>query len=119
MSAKCVIDPFACLGTGISGAAGDAATSAWDAVCKSFAEAAAGLLKAFGSAFAALPSINLYSAGISTAYGTCLAIAAVVSVLLIFGQVIRTAWTHDGSGLAQAVSGVAKAVLAWLLTASV
>jgi hypothetical protein len=26
---------------------------------------------------------------------------------LVFGQVIRTAWTHDGTGLAQALSGAA------------
>jgi len=88
-------------------------------VCKSFADAAADLLKAFGQAFAAMPTLSLTSAGINSAYATCLAIAATVSVLLIFGQVMRTAWTHDGSGMAQALSGTAKAVLAWLLTASV
>ena len=97
----------------------DAATSAWDAVCKSFADAAAELLKAFGQAFAALPTLNLASAGISSTYGICLAIAATVAALLVFGGVIRTAWTHDGSGIAQAVTGVAKAVLAWMLTAAV
>jgi hypothetical protein len=42
-----------------------------------------------------------------------------VAALLVFGGVIRTAWTHDGSGIAQAASGVAKAVLAWMLTAAV
>ena len=77
------------------------------------------LLKAFGQAFAALPTLNLDSAGISSTYGICLAIAASVAALLVFAGVIRTAWTHDGSGIAQAVSGVAKAVLAWMLTAAV
>ena len=116
---NCLLDPLTCLGNGVSGGAADAATSAWDAVCKSFAEAAAELLKAFGQAFAALPTLNLASAGISSTYGICLAIAATVAALLVFGGVIRTAWTHDGSGIAQAVSGVAKAVLAWMLTAAV
>ncbi len=88
-------------------------------MCKSFATAAAELLKAFGQAFAALPTLNLGAAGISGTYGTCLAIAGTVAALVIFGQVIRTAWTHDGSGLAQAGTGTGKAVLAWLLTAAV
>ena len=116
---NCLLKPLTCLGNGVSGGAADAATSAWDAVCKSFAEAAAELLKAFGQAFSALPTLNLASAGISSTYGTCLAIAATVAALLVFSGVIRTAWTHDGSGIAQAVSGVAKAVLAWMLTAAV
>jgi hypothetical protein len=116
---NCLLDPLTCIGNGISQGVNDAATSAWDSVCKSFASAAAELLKAFGQAFAALPSLNLASAGISSAYGICLAIAATVAALLVFGGVIRTAWTHDGSGIAQAVSGVAKAVLAWMLTAAV
>jgi hypothetical protein len=116
---NCLLDPLDCLGIGVSGGVNDAATSAWDAVCKSFASGAAELLKAFGQAFTALPTLNLASAGISSTYGICLVIGATVAALLVFGGVIRTAWTHDGSGIARAVSGVAKAVLAWLLTAAV
>jgi hypothetical protein len=116
---NCLLDPLGCLTSAASGGVSDAATSAWDAVCKSFADAAAELLKAFGHAFAALPSLNVESAGISSTYGISLAIAATVAALLVFAGVIRTAWTHDGSGIAQAVTGVGKAVLAWLLTAAV
>ena len=116
---NCLLDPLGCLTSAASGGVNDAATSAWDSVCKSFADAAAELLKAFGQAFAALPSLNLESAGISSTYGICLAIAATVAALLVFAGVIRTAWTHDGSGIAQAVTGVGKALLAWLLTAAV
>jgi hypothetical protein len=116
---NCLLDPLGCLTSAASGGVNDAATSAWDSVCKSFADAAAELLKAFGQAFAALPSLNLESAGISSTYGICLAIAASVAALLVFAGVIRTAWTHDGSGIAQAVTGVGKALLAWLLTAAV
>jgi hypothetical protein len=119
MSGKCFIHPLTCLTSQATGTAADAATSAWDLVCKSFATAAAELLKAFGQAFAAMPALNVYSAGISGTYGTCLAISGTVSALVIFGQVIRTAWTHDGSGLAQAATGTGKAVLAWLLTVAV
>jgi hypothetical protein len=116
---NCLLDPLGCLSSAASSDVNDAASSAWDSVCKSFAEAAAELLKAFGQAFAALPSVNLESAGISSVYGISLAIAAVIAALLVFAGVIRTAWTHDGSGIAQAVTGIAKAVLAWMLTAAV
>jgi hypothetical protein len=116
---NCLLDPLGCLTSAASGGVSDAATSAWDAVCKSFADAAAELLKAFGQAFAALPSLNLESAGISSTYGISLTIAATVAALLVFAGVIRTAWTHDGSGIAQAVTGVGKALLAWLLTTAV
>lgn len=119
MPTNCVFHPLTCLQSGATGVASDAATSAWDEVCKSFATGAADLLKAFGQAFTALPTLNLASAGISSTYGTCLAIAGTVSALVIFGQVMRTAWTHDGSGMAEALTGTVKAVLAWLLTAAV
>jgi hypothetical protein len=120
MSGNCLTEIFTCIiGNGIGGTVTNATSSAWDGVCKSFADAAAELLKAFAQAFAALPTLNLASAGISSTYGTCLAIAGTVAALVIFGQVIRTAWTHDGSGLAQAATGTGKAVLAWLLTAAV
>jgi hypothetical protein len=113
-------DPLSCGASIIGGAISSSAVpAAWDAVCKSFADAAAQLLAAFGKAFAALPDVRLSTAGITGTYGISLAIAGAVAALLVFGQVIRTAWTHDGSGLAQAVTGVAKAVLAWLLTAAV
>ena len=101
----CLLDPLGCLTSAAGSGASDAANTAWDAVCKSFADAAAQLLKAFGQAFAALPTVNLETAGISSTYGISLAIAAVVAALLVFTGVIRTAWTHDGSGIAQAVTG--------------
>ena len=115
----CLFDPLGCLTSAAVSGASDAATTAWDSVCKSFADAAAQLLKAFGQAFAALPTVNLETAGISAAYGISLAIAAVVAALLVFAGVIRTAWTHDGSGIAQAVTGTGKAILAWMVTAAV
>ena len=118
-AANCLLDPLGCLTSAAGSGASDAATTAWDSVCKSFASAAAELLKAFGQAFAALPTVNLETAGISSTYGISLAIAAVVAALLVFTGVIRTAWTHDGSGIAQAVTGVGKAILAWMVTAAV
>jgi hypothetical protein len=113
-------DPLSCGITIVGGAAADTAIpAAWDAVCKSFATAAAQLLSAFGKAFAAFPNVNPASAGISGTYGIALAIAATVVALLVFGGIIRTVWTHDGTGFAQAAVGVGKTVLTWLLTAAI
>lgn len=117
---SCITDPLGCAAHGTGSAAIAAVVpSAWDAICKSFAQAAAELLGAFGKAFAALPDVNPASAGISGVYGMSLALAAFVAALLVFGQIIRTAWTQDGSGLAQAVTGTGKAIIAWLATAAV
>jgi len=116
---NCLWDPFSCAKKAVGDVASAAIPSAWDAVCKSFAEAAGELLQAFGKAFVAIPDVKLTSAGIANTYGITLIIAGTVAALLIFGQVIRTAWTHDGNGLAQGVTGLGKAVLAWLLTAAV
>jgi hypothetical protein len=114
-----VWEPWTCGQQVIGGAANTAASQGWDAICQAFADAAGVLFKAFGEAFTHITDVNLASSGIASPYGIMLVIAFSVAALLVFGQVMRTAWTHDGSGLAQALSGVAKAFLAWLATASV
>jgi hypothetical protein len=118
-----ITDPAGCIGVVIGsmvgGAVGDVASSAWDQVCKSFADAASQLLGAFGKAFVAIPNVDLASAGIRNVYGISLGLAATVAALLLLGQVISTAFSHDGSALAQALTGVGKAALATLLTLSV
>lgn len=103
----------------VGGATSSAAPAAWDAICKSFANGAAELMRAFGDAFTRIPDLSLGRAGIASPYGISLMIGSVIAALLIFGQVIRTLWTRDGSGMAEALTGTAKAVLAWLLTTSV
>jgi hypothetical protein len=112
-------NPASCAASLITGSVASTVPDAWNAICKAFAQAASELLAGFGKAFAAIPDLNLASAGISTPYAYALALAGVVAGLLVFGQVIRTVWTHDGSGVAQLLTGVAKAVAAWLLTAAV
>jgi hypothetical protein len=99
--------------------AGGFVSSAWQQVCQSFADAASSLLKEFAKAFAAIPDPDLASAGIKSVFGVSLGIAAVVAALLLIGQVIRTGWTHDGSALVTAMTGIAKAALAFLLTVAV
>jgi hypothetical protein len=112
-------DPATCLPSILGGAASAAVPPAWDAICKSFADGAAALLKSFGEAFAALPDLSLGASGIAGPYAISLVIGSVIAALLIFGQVIRTLWTRDGTGMAEALAGTAKAVLAWLLTGAV
>jgi hypothetical protein len=100
-------------------AADSAAGSAWYAICQSFGDAATGMLQAFAKAFAAIPPVDLASGGVKSVYGLSMGIGAVVAALLLLGQVIRTAFTHDGSPLATAAAGAGKTVLAFLLTLSV
>jgi len=112
-------NPLGCVGSVIGGLTGDAVSSAWNDVCKSFADAASSLLSAFAKAFVAIPSINVTGAGVKNVYAMSAALAAVVCALLLIGQVIRTAVTHDGSALARGLTGVGKATLACLVTLSV
>jgi hypothetical protein len=107
-----ITDPLSCVGQ----LAGAAAGGAWDAICLSFAAAADTLLKAFARAFTAIPPVDLSSPGVKNVYAICLGIAAVIAALLLLGQVIRTALTHDGSGLAEGLAGVGKAAAAFMLT---
>ena len=61
------------LGTGVS----SVASSAWESVGRSFAEAAVSLLTEFAEAFVAFPQIDPRDAGIRSVYGISLGIAAV------------------------------------------
>jgi hypothetical protein len=112
-------DPASCPLTILGGATSAAVPPAWDTICKSFADAASALLQAFGGAFARLPDLSLGVSGIASPYGISVVIGSVIAALLIFGQVIRTLWTRDGTGMAEALTGTARAVLAWLLTGAV
>jgi hypothetical protein len=106
--------------TGIPGSiVSSIAGSAWDAVCASFADAATTMLKGFAEGFAVFPSINPADAGITSVYSISLGIAALVAALLLLLQIARTVITHDGTALAQAITGLGKSVLAFLLTLSV
>ena len=83
------------------------------------ADAAAQILGAFGKAFVAIPPVNLGSGGVRNVYAISLGLAAAIAALLLLGQVIRTAVTHDGGGLAQGLTGIGKAALASLLTLTI
>lgn len=112
-------DPVTCAERSFGSAVASAVPAAWGAICKSFAQAAADVLTTFAHAFTSIPSVTPGAAGIHSVYIVSLGLAAFVAVLLVFGQVIRTAWTADGSGLAQALTGGGKTVVAWMATAAV
>lgn len=112
-------DPVTCAERSFGNAVASAVPSAWSAICKSFAQAAADVLTTFAHAFTSIPSVAPGAAGIHSVYIVSLGLAAFVAVLLVFGQIIRTAWTADGSGLAQALTGGGKTVVAWMATATV
>lgn len=116
---SCFTNPAACVAGFIADAGGKIASGAWEAVCKSFADAAASLLGEFAKAFVSIPPVDLTSDGVRSAYGVSLGIAGMVAGILILAQVIRTAVTHDGSPVAQAVVGLGKALLAFTLTLTI
>lgn len=114
-------DPIGCVTGSITNTVGgaivgDVASAAWDSICKSFADAATEVLKAFAKAFVAIPNIDVSSHGIRSTYAISLGLAGLVAALLLIGQVVRTAVTHDGRALATGLVGVGKAALAFMLT---
>lgn len=115
----CPMDPVDCVGDVAGGLVGGVASSAWESVCKSFAEAATSLLEAFAKAFAAFPDMNPLSGGVKGVYAISLGIAVVVGAGLFLWQVARTAITHEGAPLAHGLAGLGKALLAFVATLSV
>ncbi|MFG1878035.1 hypothetical protein ACGFIV_24590 [Sphaerisporangium sp. NPDC049003] len=109
-------DPVGCAGDLIGGAVTSVTNSAFNGVVQSFVSAANLLLESFGKAFVAIPPVDLTSPGVRSVYQISIMLAAVIAVLLLLGQVIRTAITHDGSAVVQGLIGVGKAALAFLLT---
>lgn len=110
-----ITDPLGCVGQLV----GSTASSAWDAICLSFAAAADGLLKAFAHAFTAIPPVDLTSPGVKNVYAISLGAAAAIAAMLLLGQVVHTAFTHDGTALAAGLTGIGKAAAAFLLTLAV
>lgn len=114
-----VLHPLECGGEVIGGVAGSALTSGWDAICRSWAEAATAMLESFAKAFVAFPTIDPESTAIRTMYALSLGIAATVAAILFLVEVTRTAWTHDGAGFAQGLIGLGQMALAVMVTLSV
>ena len=101
----------------VSGAVGDVASSAWDSICHSFADAFTSVLQWFGGVFASMPDPDLGS--IRGVYAISLMLGMIVAVFLLVLQAGSVVWTRSGAPLAQALTGLPKAVLASLLTLAV
>ncbi len=100
------------------GLVGGVASSAWESVCKSFAEPPRHCWRR-SRAFAAFPDMNPLSGGVKGVYAISLGIAVVVGAGLFLWQVARTAITHEGAPLAHGLAGLGKALLAFVATLSV
>jgi hypothetical protein len=85
-------------------------------------DAAAGMMQMmewFADAFVAFPNIDLAGGGVSKVFAISMGIAAIVSTLLMFVQVIRTVVTAEGRPVAEAIVGLSKAVLAVMTTLTI
>lgn len=103
----------------ISGAVSSVVESAFEAMCRQFAEAGAAVLKTVADAFLTASTIDLAKSGIDRVLVVTVAIGMTVAVLLLVGQVIRTGLTMRGEHLAQGLVGVFKAGLATACVGSV
>jgi hypothetical protein len=102
---------------GVTGAVGDMASSAWDSICHSFADAFTQVLQWFGGVFASMPDPDLGS--IHGVYAISLTLGMTVALALLLIQAGAVLWSRSGAPLAQALTGVAKAALACALTLTV
>ena len=101
----------------VNGAVSDVASSAWDSICHSFADAFTSVLKWFGGVFASMPDPDLGS--IRGVYAISLTLGMIVAMFLLVMQAGSVMWTRSGAPLAQALTGLPKAALASLLTLAV
>ena len=101
----------------VGSAIGDVASSAWGSICHSFADAFTQVLQWFGGVFASMPDPDLGS--IRGVYAVTLTLGMIVALFLLVMQAGAVLWSRSGGPLAHALTGVAKAVLASLLTLAV
>lgn len=112
--AQALISPAA---TGAGAAVDSMAGSAWDSICQSFADAFTSVLQWFGGVFASMPDPDLDS--IHGVYAISLTLGMIVAMFLLVMQAGSVVWTRSGAPLAQALTGLPKAVLAALFTLAV
>ncbi|HTJ66707.1 MAG TPA: hypothetical protein VL551_04190 [Actinospica sp.] len=105
------------VGSTVSGAIGDVASSAWDSICRSFADAFTSVLQWFGGVFTSMPDPDLGS--IRGVYAVSLTLGMIVAVILLLIQAGSVVWTRSGAPLAQALIGLPKAALASIFTLTV
>jgi hypothetical protein len=112
--AQALVSPAA---TGAGAAVDSMAGSAWDSICQSFADAFTSVLQWFGGVFASMPDPDLDS--IHGVYAISLTLGMIVAIFLLVMQAGSVVWTRSGAPLAQALTGLPKAVLSALFTLAV
>ncbi|HEX3588917.1 MAG TPA: hypothetical protein VHV74_04735, partial [Pseudonocardiaceae bacterium] len=95
----------------LTGAVTGVVESAFEKMCREFADAGAAVLKAVADTFLASSTIDLGNAGIDNVLVVTTSIGMGLALLLLLGQVARTALTMRGEHLAHGIVGVLKAAL--------
>jgi hypothetical protein len=97
---------------GVTGVVSGVAGSAFERMCQAFADAGAKVLTEVANTFLAASTVDLDRSGINQVFTVTASIGAMVALLLLLGQVLRTGLTFRGEHLAHGVVGVLKAGLA-------
>lgn len=97
---------------GVTGVVSNVAGSAFEQMCQAFADAGATVLNEVAQTFLATSTVDLDRSGINGIFAVTASIGAMVALLLLLGQVLRTGLTFRGEHLAHGVVGVLKAGLA-------
>lgn len=97
---------------GVTGVVSNVASSAFERMCQAFADAGATVLNEVADTFLANSTVDLDRSGINGIFAVTASIGAMVALLLLLGQVLRTGLTFRGEHLAHGVVGVLKAGLA-------
>jgi hypothetical protein len=103
----------------LNSATNSVVSSATQSMSTDFTDSFTSMLNAFANTFTDIPGLDFTGSGLSQMYGISLGIAAVVAVLMLFFQTVRTVISHSGEPLARALAGFFKAVLACVLVLSV
>jgi len=109
--------PIATVSSAVGGAVSDVASSAWDSVCRSFADAFTSVLQWFGGVFVSMPDPDLGS--IHGVYAISLTLGMIVAMVLLLIQAGSVVWTRSAAPLVQALTGLPKAALAAVFTLAV
>lgn len=117
LPSKAVDSLTSAAGSAANGVVGDVASSAWDSICHSFADAFTKVLQWFGGVFVSMPDPDLGS--IRGVYAITLTLGMTVALVLLVMQAGAVLWSRSGAPLAQALTGVVKAALASLFTLAV
>ena len=115
----CPLNPLACLQNipnPVTSVVSSAADAGFSSIAKDFADFATSLLTSFAKAYESSTTLNLSTSGIGLVYALTMSIALLTAGVMIMGQAIRLAATHDGRLVASIFTGIVKFALAISMT---